>query len=76
MIAARLYDMPILVVHSDSDETCPQHLEESLWVMLEGNLHFRKHILRNVDHCGIHEDAYCSTEMLFDWLLQHASSAN
>merc|ERR1711972_374723 len=71
LIAQRLRLTPLYVVHDDTDSTCPIGEEEVLWQMLQdlGHPDFQKLVLHNVDHCKVHEPAYCDDEHLYRWLL-------
>jgi len=71
-IATRLLDVPIAVVHSLHDETCPAHLEHVLWDKLAaaGNEKLTVHLAPEIDHCSMYERAYCDDSFLYEWLLR------
>jgi len=77
LIAHALKSTPVYVVHADTDDTCPMSQEESLWRLLEENSQdFTKAILHNVDHCSIHEHAFCFNEEVYRWFLQRTLPSN
>ena len=77
-IAHRLRFVPIYAIHDALDDTCPISLEQTLWQLLEssGHKNFETNISRGVDHCKIFEQAYCSDDSLYTWLLQKTLSGN
>lgn len=72
LIAQRLNSTPVYAVHDDTDDTCPIKPQEGLWDLLRSNGHrdFTPVILHGVDHCKIHEHAYCHNEDLYHWFLE------
>ena len=79
-IAERLCRTPVLVVHSTTDKTCPQQLEEPLWRALEkAGECARGGSLLQVDlgdhaHCSMFDRAFCDDTTLYEWLLRFAKS--
>merc|ERR1712032_64952 len=71
-IACQLKHKPVFVLHSEADDTCPRQKEQPLWDQFEGCASFNLTVLPNIDHCKIHEDAYCKTTDLYQWFLRHA----
>lgn len=67
---SRLRDKPMMVIHSEVDDTCPKRLEEPLWSNFSTCERFQLVIVPHADHCNIHDDAYGKTD-LFQWLLKH-----
>ena len=79
-IAERLCRTPVLVVHSTTDTTCPQRLEEPLWRALEecaegagGNSLLQVELAAET-HCRMFQKAFCDDTMLYRWLLRFARS--
>lgn len=73
-IARQLRDMPTLIVHSQSDETCPISLETPLWNMLiaeQGNKRVEVQLAANTEHCSMFERSFCDDQFLYEWLLRH-----
>ena len=72
-IAQRLSATPLYIVHDTSDGTCPMAPEQRLWQLIQssGNAYFKKKLTTGVDHCKLHEHAYCLTEDLYHWFLQY-----
>ena len=69
-LVSRLCDVPTFVIHSGSDRTCRQELEEPLWGELsKRNKQFHKKILTDVDHCVIHAEVYGGSRDLYDFFL-------
>jgi predicted peptidase len=71
-IARQLREMPIFVVASAHDGTCPYRLEKPLWELLikgEGNESMVVNVAEHIDHCSMYERAYCEDTVLYDWLL-------
>jgi len=74
-LVSSLSETSTLVVHSASDETCPQPLEEPLWCELEKcSKDFHKLVLHNVDHCAMHGEVYGRCQVLYDFLLERRST--
>lgn len=71
-IAQRLSSTPLYTVHDKCDEVCPMAAEQDLWQLLLHNGHskFKNLVTTGIDHCKIHEQAYCVDEQLYHWLLQ------
>ena len=73
-IAQRLRYMPLYVVHDTTDGTCPMAPEDQLWQLLQGkgNTQLKKHVTTGIDHCKVHEQAYCVNQDFYNFLLQYA----
>jgi len=73
LIAHRLRSLPIYAVHDSTDGTCPFPPEQELWQLLrdKGNRDVHELVTSGVDHCKIHEHAYCNTADLYHCFLQH-----
>jgi predicted peptidase len=71
-IAQQLMATPIYAVHDTTDATCPLAPEEALWKLFEESGHHDFRTLRTtgVEHCKIHEQAYCVDEHLYRWFLE------
>ena len=74
LIAHRLRSLPIYAVHDNTDGTCIIAPEKALWQLLRDEGHRDLHTLvtSDVDHCKIHEHAYCITADLYHWFLQRS----
>lgn len=68
IIAGKLQNTPVFVVHSELDETCPMNLEKPLWERLDRK---QVNLAKDVDHCSMYERAYCDDTTLYDWLLRY-----
>mmetsp|Transcript_39574 Transcript_39574/g.75793 ORF Transcript_39574/g.75793 Transcript_39574/m.75793 type:complete len:598 (+) Transcript_39574:73-1866(+) len=73
-IARQLRQMPIFVVHSRYDDTCPMNKEEPLWnrLLQEQNRWLQVNLANEIDHCNMYEKTYCDDIMLYDWLLKRS----
>ena len=73
-IAQSLSRTPVFAVHDRTDETCPLGPEARLWDLIKdnGNTDVATLVTIGVDHCKIHEHAYCINEDLYHWLLKHS----
>ena len=69
----RLKDVPIHVVHSPDDETCPLHLEEQLWIKWRQTqfANFSHTLFENVGHILAADYAYGNSTGLYDWHLRY-----
>ena len=72
-IAKKLASTPLFAIHGRTDGTCSIAPQEALWRMLCSNGNTKMLILvkEGVDHCRIHEHAYCNDDTLYSWFLQH-----
>ena len=70
-IAKQLRQMPIFVVHSLYDETCPSTKEEPLWNRLrqEQNRWLQINLAHDIHHYQMYEKTYCDAPRLYEWLL-------
>jgi predicted peptidase len=73
-IAQSLSRTPVFAVHDRTDETCPLGPEARLLDLIKdnGNTDVAMLVTTGVDHCKIHEHAYCINEDLYHWLLKHS----
>lgn len=73
-IAQRLSRTPVFAVHDGTDETCPIGPEARLWDLIQdnGNTDLQTLLTSGVDHCKIHEHAYCISEDLYHWFLKRS----
>ena len=76
-LAQRLLSTPVYAFHDDHDGTCPIAPEKVLWQLLQesGHQNFCSLVTTGVDHCKVHEQAYCNSEDLYNWFLEHRSPA-
>eukprot|EP00927_Polykrikos_kofoidii_P056725 TRINITY_DN50803_c0_g1_i1.p1 TRINITY_DN50803_c0_g1~~TRINITY_DN50803_c0_g1_i1.p1 ORF type:complete len:543 (-),score=60.29 TRINITY_DN50803_c0_g1_i1:366-1994(-) len=73
ILIERLCQVPILAVHSESDEKCPLQSQELLWESLEekGNQWIEVCCAPEISYMDMFTNAYCDSTFLYDWLLRH-----